>query len=276
VELRAIKDRRPELADAVDMHLALIELHRRVQSRIPLPAFELTTEKMTRHVAEARPLLRFEDIPLDVTDLRLLVRQTAEVLHRSGTLDAPDFTQVQMLGRDVHLLALAGDWYRTTADRHAKAAPGNVEEDGENDRESAAMDQVLALAMQPFLARCAEVLQPRAELAMWTHGHCALCGGEPDLSVITPAAERHLICSRCTLRWNFEPLTCPYCRNPDRGKITSFATAEGTYRVYACDACRRYLKAYDARRASRPVMPVVDLVATLPLDAAAMQRGYRP
>jgi len=44
--------------------------------------------------------------------------------------------------------------------------------------------------------------------------------------------------------------------------------------VYACDECRRYLKAYDGRRASRPVMPMVDAVATLPLDAAAIQRGY--
>jgi len=35
------------------------------------------------------------------------------------------------------------------------------------------------------------------------------------------------------------------------------------------------LKAFDARRASRPVMPVVDAVATLPLDAAAMQKGYK-
>jgi hypothetical protein len=34
------------------------------------------------------------------------------------------------------------------------------------------------------------------------------------------------------------------------------------------------LKAYDGRRATRPVMPMVDTVATLPLDAAAMQRGY--
>jgi formate dehydrogenase maturation protein FdhE len=44
--------------------------------------------------------------------------------------------------------------------------------------------------------------------------------------------------------------------------------------VYACDVCRRYLKAYDARHASRPVMVSVDSIATLPLDAAAMQRGY--
>ena len=93
-------------------------------------------------------------------------------------------------------------------------------------------------------------------------------------AVITPAAERHLICSRCTLRWKFEPLTCPYCRNSDRAFITSFATPDGQYRVYGCDRCHWYLKAYDGRRAFRPVMPMVDSVATLPLDAAAMQRGY--
>jgi len=44
--------------------------------------------------------------------------------------------------------------------------------------------------------------------------------------------------------------------------------------VSACDVCRRYLKAYDARRATRPLMVAVDTIATLPLDAAAMQRGY--
>jgi len=92
--------------------------------------------------------------------------------------------------------------------------------------------------------------------------------------VITPAAERHLICGRCALRWKFEALTCPYCGNSDRSRITSFATPDGQYRVYACDQCQRYLKAYDGRRATRPVMPLVDSVATLPLDAYAMQRGY--
>ena len=134
--------------------------------------------------------------------------------------------------------------------------------------------QVLSLAMRPFLSRCAEVVQQRPELGLWTHPHCALCGAEPDFAVITPAAERHLICNRCTLRWKFEPLTCPYCRNNDRSRITSFATPDGQYRVYACDRCQRYLKAFDGRRATRPVMPMVDSVATLPLDAAAMQRGY--
>ena len=61
----------------------------------------------------------------------------------------------------------------------------------------------------------------------------------------------------------------------DRARITSFASRDGHYRLNACDVCERYLTAYDARRASRPVMPPVDSVATLPLDAAAMQRGYK-
>jgi formate dehydrogenase maturation protein FdhE len=93
--------------------------------------------------------------------------------------------------------------------------------------------------------------------------------------VITPAAERLLICSRCASRWRFHQLACPFCANADRAKITSFATRDGLYRLYACDVCQRYLKAFDGRHAPRPVMPAVDAIATLPLDAAAVQRGYR-
>ena len=274
-ELRTIKAHHPELEDAVDMHLALLELHRRVQPRIPLPWFELTREKIKRHQAEGRPLVRFEEIPIDLTDLRLLVRQTADVLRRYGALEDTDYQSVQTIGRDMKLLTVAGEWYRRTADRRAAAAAavGTMSPSADVGNESGMLDQVLTLAMRPFLSRCAEVLQ-RSDLSFWTHSYCALCGGDPDLSVITPAAERHLICSRCTLRWKFEPLTCPFCHNSDRSRITSFATPDGQYRVYACDVCHKYLKAYDGRRATRPVMPIVDSVATLPLDAAAIQRGY--
>ncbi len=273
VELRALKERQPDLADAVDMHLELIEHQRRIQSRVPLPWFELNGEAIARHQAEGRPLVRFEEIPLELTDLRLLVRQTAEVLRRHGALDEADYARVQMIGRDMRLLALAGEWYRRTSegDVAAQAAVGAAPNSDSSD--GGMLDQVFGIAMRPFLSRCAEVLQ-RADLSAWTHGHCPLCGGEPDLAVITPAAERHLICGRCSLHWKFESLTCPFCNNGDRSRITSFATTDGMYRVYACDDCQRYLKCYDGRHASRPVMHLVDSVATLPLDAAAMQRGY--
>jgi hypothetical protein len=260
------------------MHLELLELQRRVLTRIPLPWLELNADVLHRHQQEARPILRFEDIPLELSDLRHIVRQTADVLRRHGALEDADHQQVQAMGRDMTLLAVAGDWFRAAAERHAAAGVAGATlgvggSDGER-QEPSMVDQVLSLAMRPYLSRCAEVLQQRSDLGTWTHPHCALCGGEPDFAVITPAAERHLICGRCGLRWKFEPLTCPYCRNADRARITSFATTDGQYRVYACDVCQRYLKTYDGRRAARPVMPIVDGVATLPLDAAAMQRGY--
>jgi len=273
MELRALKERQPDLSIAIDMHLEILEVQRRVQGRIPLPHLEVSDQIVSRHQAEARPLLRLEDVPLDLSDLRLVMRQTADIMRRFDALDAADYEQVQTLGRDVTLLEVIGRWYRAAAEKHAAPLAAGSDVD-RHAPEPGVVDQVLTLVMQPFLSRCAEVLQQRPELALWTHSHCALCGGEPDLSVITPAAERHLICGRCSLRWKFEPLTCPYCRNSDRTRITSFATTDGQYRVYACDVCSRYLKAYDARRAARPVMPVVDSVATLPLDAAAQQRGY--
>jgi hypothetical protein len=256
------------------MHLELLALQRRIQGRVPLPMLDLSADTLQRHQAEGRPLLRFEDIPLDLSDLRLLVRQTADVLRRFGALDQPDYDKALTVGRDMQLLEMVGRWYRSAAERQLVAAGVGAVDGGDELGDHTPLGQVIALAMRPFLSRCAEVLQQRPELANWTHSHCALCGGEPDLSVITPSAERHLICGRCSLRWKFAPLTCPYCRNSDRGKITSFATTDGKYRVYACDVCQRYLKAYDGRRATRPVMPIVDSVATLPLDAAAMQRGY--
>jgi hypothetical protein len=272
LELQSIRAKHPELASAVDMHLELLELQRRIQGRVPLPMLDLSADTLRRHQLEARPLLRFEDIPLDLTDLRLMVRQTADVLRRFGALEQPDYEKAQTLGRDMQLLAAVGRWYRGAVERQLAVA--GVSAAGHDLGDDTALGQVIALAMRPFLSRCAEVLQQRAELANWAHTHCALCGGEPDFAVITPSAERHLICGRCSLRWKFESLTCPYCRNTDRARITSFATTDGQYRVYACDVCQRYLKAYDGRRASRPVMPMVDSVATLPLDAAAMQRGY--
>ena len=138
----------------------------------------------------------------------------------------------------------------------------------------AGLEQVLVLALRPFLARCAEVLTQRVDLVGMGTAHCPFCGWEPEFAVIMPSGDRQLICGRCFAPVAVCAFTCPFCANDDRSRVTSFATRDGRYRVYGCDACRRYLKAYDARNAARPVLVAVDTIATLPLDAAAMQRGY--
>ncbi len=270
VELKQIKADHPELESAVDLQLALVEMQRRVQSRVPLPRIAVEPEWARTQQAAGRPLVRFGDIPLEWSDFRLTLRQTADILLRFEAIERADYEQMVALGRDGQALApLVSNWYNATSGVEAGTDPRN-----RPPSEPASLDQVLVLALRPFLARCAEVLAPQIDLTTWTHGHCPICGWEPDFAVITPSAERRLFCGRCVAQWSFAPLTCPFCANDDRARITSFASRDGRYRVYACDVCQRYLKAYDARNAQRPVMVAVDTIATLPLDAAAMQRGY--
>jgi FdhE protein len=269
-ELRQLKTAQPELASAVDMQVALVDVQRRVQARVPLPWIQPDPAWVAAQQLAGRPIVRFGDIPLEWTDLRLTLRQTADILHRFESLDAAEHQQILTLGRHGdQLQPIVTQWYVATSGVDPAASPRRA-----LDGAPPSLDQVLVLSIRPFLARCVEALMQRADLSAWRHGHCPFCGWEPDFAVITPHADRRLICGRCLGQWAFAPLTCPFCSNDDRTLITSFATRDGRYRVYACDVCRRYLKAYDARHAARPVMVSVDAIATLPLDAAAMQRGY--
>jgi hypothetical protein len=268
VELKQIKASQPELASAVDLQLELMEVQRRVQARVPLPWIQPDRAWLESEQRAGRPAVRFGDIPLEWSDFRLSLRQTADILHRHEALDTADYDRILALSRDGHALEpLVIGWYAATSRRPDPATPPPIDS-------PAGLDQVLVLALRPFLARCAEALLPRPEFAAWRYGHCPICGWEPDFAVILPSAERRLICGRCTAQWTFDAVACPFCGNDDRSRITSLATRDGRYRVYACDACKRYLKAYDARQASRAVMVAVDSIATLPLDAAVMQRGY--
>jgi hypothetical protein len=211
------------------------------------------------------PILQFEHLPIDWGEMRFLLRAVASAMRKHEALDDGDFRRVEALSRETERLpALLRSWYESPRE----GAPPI-------DASAAGLDALIQQAMRPFLTRAADAIMARIDLAGWKSGACPLCGGEPELAVITPAADRLLICGRCSARWRFHQIACPFCQNAERSRITSFASRDGQYRLYACDVCERYLKAYDARRASRPVMPAVDSVATLPLDAAAMQKGYK-
>ena len=263
-ELRRLKQEQPDLAAAADLQIELLQLQRRVQSRVSLPSIRLEKDSLTAELASA-PVLHFDHLPLEWGELRFLLRATASAMRSHGALEETDFRRIEALCRDAEKLPVVmRSWYEA-----AKSGAPPIHADG------AGLESVFVEAMKPFLTRSADAIMAKSDFAGWTRGTCPLCAGEPDFAVITPAADRVLICGRCLARWRFHQLACPFCLNADRGRITSFASRDGQYRLYACDECERYLKAYDARRASRPVMPAVDGVATLPLDAAAIQKGYR-
>ena len=201
-----------------------------------------------------------------------MLRKTSEILHRFDALDEAGYERIAGLAREpVALRALVRDWYDAAAVRERPAVPPTDPPAARTEM----LDEVILLAMRPFLTRCMQALLAQIDLSGWSHGYCPLCGGEPEFGLITPAAERVLICVRCTARWRFAAFDCPFCGNHDPARIRSFTSGDGRHRLYACDGCRRYLKALDARFADSPLIVSVDQVATMALDAAAMQKGYR-
>jgi hypothetical protein len=276
VELRRLRASQPELTTAVDLQIALFNVQRRVRARLPVPWFDVDAEWWRKEQEEGRPFLRLTELNIDWTEFRLLFRQTTDALRQYEQIEDADYAELQTLVRGVDALQpLVEAWYRS--------APGQVRVHGPGEvppaiaavaARSTMLQTVVMLSMRPFLSRMAEIVGRRCDLSGWRAPYCPCCGGEPDLAFITPAADRRLICERCQGQWTFDQIACPFCSNDDRARITSFATRDGQYRIYACDVCKRYLKAFDGRQSSRPVLPVVDEIATLPLDAAAVQKGY--
>ncbi len=273
VELKALKTTHPELATAVDMQVALVDLQRRIQSRLTTPLLALDDPSTLARLHGGRRLIEFSDIPLDWSELRLAFRQTVDTLRRFDAVERADGDALQALVRDgARMEALTRAYYERTGGAQAMAeGPGVTTDD---DGISPMLDQVLALALRPFLVRCADVCAARVDLSAWRRAWCPICGGEPDLAVLSSSGERALICGRCLAQWPFDPIACPFCGNDREDQVTSFTSRDRRYRVYGCDRCRKYVKAYDGRGAARPVMPTVDAIATLPLDAAAIQKGY--
>ena len=110
--------------------------------------------------------------------------------------------------------------------------------------------------------------------------HCPNCGGLPQLSYFAVSGEalvsgpRYLVCSRCANNWVFSRMTCAGCGESTGTKLPIYQEQERFphVRVDGCQTCKKYLLTFDLRRETRAV-PVVDEIASLPLDLFARDQG---
>ncbi len=274
VELRALSARHPELAPAVDLQIELLEIQRRVLPRITLPAV-LPFERFGDGPTRERPLLTWRLLPIEWTVFRGVLREMTEALQRFGDIEDDDATFLTTLARDGdRLRAFVEAWFRDRFEDHADVIAGRPELHSDPRVLDHSLDSVMTLAFKPFLARCAEAFAGWLSVEGWQRGSCPLCHGEPELSIHGRDTRRHLVCGRCSLRWPFANHRCPFCANSDRAHLPTFTGADHVYWLLACDVCLRYVKAIDEHKAGRSALPAVDAIATLPLDALALQRGY--
>jgi formate dehydrogenase accessory protein FdhE len=135
---------------------------------------------------------------------------------------------------------------------------------------------LLALA---FLQPYAELLRSRAVPRPSPHtcAVCPFCHRKPCVGVLRPQGEgaaKSLVCSFCLNEWDFRRIVCPGCGEENDQKLSVFTASDFDYiRVECCDACKTYIKTVDLTKNGH-AEPLVDELASAPLDLWARDRGY--
>jgi FdhE protein len=141
------------------------------------------------------------------------------------------------------------------------------------------IDATEALLSWMFLQPYAEYLADHTEwtLPESTPSVCPVCGGKPQVGALRPEGDggkRSLICSLCGTEWPYRRIVCPACGEEDVHKLAVYSAKEFSHvRVEACDACHSYIKTVDLTKDGHAV-PVVDELATIPLNLWATEHGY--
>jgi FdhE protein len=132
---------------------------------------------------------------------------------------------------------------------------------------------------QAFLQPYAEFVRNQTQLHLqsYTQAFCPFCSRKPALAVLRPLGEgarRNLVCGFCLCEWEFRRIVCPNCDEKDYAKLPVYTADEFPYiRVECCDACRTYVKSIDLSK-NGLADPLVDELASIPLDLWARERGY--
>ena len=107
---------------------------------------------------------------------------------------------------------------------------------------------------------------------------CPYCLEKPTVGVLRPEGDggkRSLICSLCATEWSYGRILCPACGEQNVEKLAVYTTDQFQHvRIEACDSCRYYIKTVDLTKTGRAV-PVVDELATIPLNLWARDHGYK-
>ena len=141
-----------------------------------------------------------------------------------------------------------------------------------------ALQSVGQLIPIPFLHACNR-LWASADTEPWTEGYCRLCGAWPALAEVRGIEKaRYLRCGRCGQQWQALALHCIFCGTDDHEQLLSLVPQNksfSTRMIEACKHCSGYLKSLTRLQGADALGVLVDDLASVDLDIAAVDQGYR-
>lgn len=251
----------------LEFYKKLLEIENGVGQQIEIPNPVFTSEAVKAHANAGKPLLGFSELAIDWSLLRQTYKEIVSLFHQYREIfsELPQEITALTPGHIINKRTVRA-WYR------GKPIVLNTPL---SDEAHKLLSTIFTAAIKPFLSREAVALNSLLDMETWRRGYCPICGGNPDFSYLAKeTGARWLVCSRCDTEWLFQRLQCPYCENYDQNKLSFFTNDSGTYRLYICDQCKRYLKAVDLRQFKDEVLLPLERLTTLDIDQQAQASGY--
>ena len=170
---------------------------------------------------------------------------------------------------DVDVLALLA-----ASLRHDEAAMADVATRVGIDVE--AFQSSAALLAVPLLHSCRRRLASNVTPG-WVEGYCPLCASWPAFAeVLGIERSRQFRCGRCGSAWHARHLLCAYCGTVDHNDLATLVPEKaGSHAsIDACKRCGGYVKTFTRLQASAPETVILDDLASVDLDMAALEIGY--
>ncbi len=214
------------------------------------------------------PLLAGATLSMDITAVGRWSERLMRAAYRSGapkmsTLNGVPQKRLNTVDLFKSSLCQNGKWLGEAA----------VELDVDVD----ALQAVALLIPVPFLQACNR--RWASSIAeSWTEGYCPVCGAWPALAEVRGIERsRYLRCGRCGGGWQAQCLSCPYCGTTDHEELVSLVPEKSGSNgaIDACKRCLGYVKTFTTLQGSPPANVMVDDLASVDLDIAALQQGYR-
>jgi FdhE protein len=270
---KKILDKLAEAEQPLPDSLELYRLILTTQSKFKLPALSkslpLLEKKAQARLAQSKPMITFSDLKIDWNE----VQKTFQGINKlaSEFLDPEDeeIEELNRLASDQQLLkSTVKKWFGIgTVSRKSTAKDISIDP---------VIYSIIQASMHPLLAAYADGLLHLVHQKSWNRRYCPVCGGSPDFAFLDKEKEglRWLLCSRCDAQWRFFRIACPYCDNRDQKSLACYIDEKGTYRLYVCEMCHRYIKTIDERKAESEVLLPLERVLTLDMDRQAYESNY--
>jgi FdhE protein len=213
------------------------------------------------------PLLAGATLCLQSTSVRRFLERLIRMASRGGN---PKMASLQSaLHADVDVLALFSAALCQDSDRIKESAVCSG-------ADADALQAVVALLPVPFLHAC----NRRGASSIsesWVQGYCPVCGAWPAFAEVRGIERRRSFrCGRCGAAWHARALYCPYCDMSDHGELVALVpqNGESNAAIDACNRCGRYVKAFTRLQGCPPETVMLDDLASVELDVAALEQGY--